>query len=107
MAERSPLDLLDDLRTRATAEALSLEQVIGELERIKATLWARLVTPVASGQVRVEDRLLGIKEAALRMGMSQDWLYRHAKNLQFMKRIGRKVLFSEVGLTRWLASRGR
>lgn len=34
-----------------------------------------------------------------------DWFYRHANSLPFARRIGRKRLFSEHGLARWLATR--
>lgn len=96
------LEALDTLPPECVPDA------IGKLEVAKARLWARLVTaPVGNGRGQGEDRMLDIEEAAARTGMSRAWLYRHKSNLPFAKRIGRKVLFSKAGLTRWLATRGR
>jgi excisionase family DNA binding protein len=48
--------------------------------------------------------LIDADEAATRLGMSKDWLYRHARRLPFTRRMGsRSVRFSETGLERWLA----
>ena len=47
------------------------------------------------------DRLLTPEEAAAILGQSVRWLYRHAANLPFTRRISRKNLrFSEAGLRR-------
>jgi excisionase family DNA binding protein len=54
------------------------------------------------------DRLLDVREAAARLGMSADWLYRHRDKLPFARRVGRRaVRFSEVDLERWVASQKR
>jgi excisionase family DNA binding protein len=39
--------------------------------------------------------------------MSRDWLYREARagRLPFARRLGRRVVFDEAGLDRWLARR--
>jgi predicted DNA-binding transcriptional regulator AlpA len=53
-----------------------------------------------------EDRLLTVAEAAPRLGVTEDWLYRHAKQLPFTVRLGRKTLrFSMLKLERYLATR--
>lgn len=55
-----------------------------------------------------EDRLLAVAEAAKRLGVTPDWLYRHAKQLPFTVKLGRKTLrFSSVKLERYLATRRR
>jgi predicted DNA-binding transcriptional regulator AlpA len=52
--------------------------------------------------------LLGIKEAAARLGVSSDWLYRHARQLPFTRRVGRRALrFDPEGLGRWVATQRR
>jgi predicted DNA-binding transcriptional regulator AlpA len=33
--------------------------------------------------------------------MSRDWLYRHASELPFAVRIGRRVVFDSLALERW------
>ena len=53
-----------------------------------------------------EERLLNAEEAAAIIGMSPDWLYRHAKKLPFTRKLGPKTLrFSHQGILKWLASR--
>lgn len=88
-----------------------LPEVIGQLEAAKAKAWARLTTPPAPG---VEPRgstcdgaALDVDEVARRTGMSVTWLYRQARegHLPFARRIGRRRVFDEVGLQRWLNHR--
>ena len=84
--------------------APELPQLIGELEAARAVAWARLTAPAVdkpsdvSGQ---EARNLDIAEAATRLGISKDWLYRHASELPFALRIGRRLVFDSVALERW------
>ena len=53
-----------------------------------------------------EDRLLDTEEAAKLLGMSKDWLYRHAKKLPFTRKLGPKMLrFSYQGIQKYLATR--
>ena len=69
---------------------------------------ARLAAAGNGARARsVPGNLLTMDEVATRTAMSKSWLYRHAKHLPFARRIGRKVLFDDAGLTRWLANRGR
>ena len=72
------------------------------LGTVKAILAARLAAP---GTANGPDRLLTAKEVHARTTFSVDWLYRHADALPFARRVGRKVLFSEAGLAKWLAKR--
>jgi hypothetical protein len=44
------------------------------------------------------DRLLSVAEAACRLAVSQDYVYRHAAEWSFTVRRGRKLGFSEQGL---------
>jgi len=73
------------------------------LGTVKAILAARLATvpSVTNGP----DHLLTAQEVHERTTLSVDWLYRHKDALPFCRRVGRKVLFSEAGLTKWLAKR--
>ncbi len=84
--------------------APELPQLIGELEAAKAVAWARLAARAAdvpSDVSHAEARNLDITEAAKRLGMSRDWLYRHASELPFALRIGRRVVFDSLALERW------
>lgn len=51
------------------------------------------------------DRLLTVEEAAQKLGLSKDYLYRHAKTLPFTVRLGSRLRFSERGVERWVRSR--
>ncbi len=46
---------------------------VGELERVKATAWARLAGPQSEGNGS-EDQLLTIDQAAERLGVPEGWL---------------------------------
>jgi len=84
--------------------APELPQLIGDLEAARAAAWARLTTPAAGNPSDVpgqEARNLDVAEAARRLGMSRDWLYRHASELPFAVRIGRRVVFDSLALERW------
>jgi predicted DNA-binding transcriptional regulator AlpA len=94
------------------AAAVSPSQVpaiLGQLAELQAIFLARLVSPngshPAAGPAE-PDRLLTADEAAPIIGMTPRWLYRHAKQLPFARRLSRKALrFSEAGLRRYMASR--
>jgi predicted DNA-binding transcriptional regulator AlpA len=91
-----------------TPEA-ELPRLIGDLEAARAAAWARLTAPApepASDAPRQEPRNLDVAEAARRLGMSRDWLYRHAAELRFALRIGRRVVFDSVALERWNRKHG-
>jgi predicted DNA-binding transcriptional regulator AlpA len=100
-------DLAALLADPASVPAEQIPAVLGELEQVKAALWARLVAGPAPSRDGNGDRLLTAQEVSPRASLSVPWLYRHAAALPFTRRIGRKVLFSEAGLTKWLATRPR
>ena len=83
--------------------APELPQLIGDLEAARAVAWARLTAPATEkpSDADGEARNLDITEAAKRLGMSKDWLYRHASELPFALRIGRRVVFDSVALEKW------
>lgn len=94
--------LIDGLRSDEAAAA------IAELAAIQAALAVRLRQAPPAGappSITQPDRLLEPAEAAARLGVTIRWLYRHAHELPFTRRMGRKVLrFSEAGLQRFLAN---
>ena len=52
------------------------------------------------------EKLLTPDEAARLIGVDKKWLYRHSKQLPFIRRLSKKnVRFSDAGLKRWLATR--
>jgi excisionase family DNA binding protein len=90
---------LSAARTLAPDE---LPHLLGELEEIRATALARLTAPPAQ---RSADSLLSVKQAAERLHVSEDYLYTHHARLPFTVRMGRKLLFSSVGLDQYLRRR--
>ena len=93
-----PSELLK-VATELPAEALP--GFIGELETAKATAWARLTSPVQSQPAH--DELLGVAEAARRLSVSEDFLYRHSGDYAFTRRVGRrKVRFSAQGVEKYI-----
>jgi excisionase family DNA binding protein len=71
-----------------------------------ATLQAPLLAQALSGgrQDAEGDRLLTVGEASSRLGLGEDWLYRHARRLPFTTRVGRQVRFSARKLDAYIAS---
>jgi predicted DNA-binding transcriptional regulator AlpA len=88
----------------AGTPAPELPQLIGDLEAARAAAWARLTAAAADKAPDVrgqQARNLDVAEAAKRLGISRDWLYRHASELPFALRIGRRVVFDSLALERW------
>jgi len=63
----------------------------------------RLLTlaPEPANSREPPDENLSVEDAARRLGVSRDYLYRQAGKLPFAVRIGRRLLFSARGLERW------
>ena len=81
-----------------------LPELIGELERIKAAAWSALMAPQnGNGRGPEGDRLLDAGQAAQKLGISKDALYRH--NYPFSLRIGGKRRFSQLGIERYIKQR--
>jgi hypothetical protein len=93
MNEGLPDDILKAARELPAEE---LPGLIGQLEAAKATAWARLTAPAIAPQVH--DERLDVAAAAERLGVSPDYLYRHAEEYPFTRRQGRKLLFSALGI---------
>jgi hypothetical protein len=51
------------------------------------------------------DRLLNVREAAVKIRVTVDWLYRHHKQLPFIVRHGRPLRFSELGIDEYIRKR--
>jgi predicted DNA-binding transcriptional regulator AlpA len=78
-----------------------LPRLLGELEEIRFTAIARL-TPAAPSIVGPDD-LLDVDQAASRLGMSKDYLYRHHTQFPFARRVGRRsVRFSARGIEEYI-----
>jgi hypothetical protein len=100
------------LESPKSLEALGREEVeaaLAELARVRGRLSARLDALASTvqeprRQTLPQDRLLTPADVAERMGVSVRWVYRHANQWPFTRRLSRKVLrFSEAGLAKHLS----
>ena len=96
--------LLSDPEAINALPVEAIPGVLGELERLKAALWARLASDVSQPR---QDHLLSIEQAAAKLGVSTDWVYRRAKTLPFVVRLESQLRFSEQGLERFIHQRQR
>jgi len=88
----------------ALAQALTADErgrLIVQVAAVLAALGASPATPERS----TGDRLLKIADAATKLSVSADYLYRHAAKLPFTVRDGRRLRFSERGIEQWIARR--
>jgi len=85
--------------------------LLAHLAGVQVVLLARLVSAGNGNGAVVKapaepDKLLTAEEAAPILGVTPRWLYRHARQLPFARRLSRKALrFSDAGLRRYMASR--
>jgi hypothetical protein len=81
-----------------------LPRLLGDLEVIRVTAMARLTAPAPVPQ---RDELVNVARAAQRLGVSEDYLYRHAGQFAFVRRMGRKLTFSSLGIDDYIKRRAR
>lgn len=80
-----------------------LPRLLGDLREIEATALGRL--SVRAAQSAQPDELIDVEEAARRLGVCRSWLYHHHRNLPFGRRMGRKLVFSSLGIERYIRAR--
>ena len=79
----------------------------GELEKIVHDA-VRAAVKNEGGHVLEKDKLLTPQEAAEMLGQTVRWVYRHAPQWTFTRRLSRKCLrFQENALRRYAAARNR
>jgi excisionase family DNA binding protein len=86
--------------------------LLARLAVVQSVLTTRLLTIMVDGQKQPAgnepDRLLTVPQAAQQLGLSADWLYRHADRLPFTVRVGvRRLRFSAQGVDRYIRERAR
>lgn len=99
----------EDLRSMLTTDR-SLAAYFSARADVVAEALARRARPEpAVPTAMVPTAMLPVAEVVKRSGMSKGWLYREARanRLPFARRIGRRIVFDERGLQRWLDSRAR
>jgi predicted DNA-binding transcriptional regulator AlpA len=80
------------------ADITQCPQMLGELERFKASLWLRMTIRNQAAVTPQQDRLLTAKEVAERLNVTEAFVYRNARSYPFMVRQGRYIRFSNSGL---------
>ena len=82
-----------------------LPEALGELRCVEARLTARLyASPTASPAGTGPDQLLTVEEAAERLSLSTDTVYRNASSYPFTVRQGRALRFSSRGVDDYIRS---
>ena len=95
---------------RALVDAATSDQLpelAADLSREQALVLARVAKPVRPEAGPNDDaRLLTVREAAERLGVSVGWLYRYKGRLPFARKLGGRTLrFDPQGLERWSKTR--
>lgn len=110
-----PLDRLaaDPSRLKDVPEE-ELSTLLADLERLRAEVWARINRPAlqngdgaqGEGGQGQGDQLLDAEAVAQRLDVTERYVYEHADEWPFTRRLSpRKLRFSERGLRRWLETR--
>jgi len=90
----------------AQTEPSACPLLLGELERLKALLWGRMLhRETVSAPQPDNGRYLTVKEVVTRFGVADRWLYRHKKKMPHSQPSRKVLLFPDVAITKWFASR--
>jgi excisionase family DNA binding protein len=98
-------DLVTDPLRIASVDPNHLPALLAQLSAVQASVAARLVSTARDAAGDAQEALLTIEQAADRLGVSRDWLYRRTKRLPFVVRVGRHVRFSANGIDRYIRNR--
>ena len=96
------MDLEQALAAATTIPLPELPSFLGQLREIEATALARLHA-IQGGRAPVEpEQLLDVTEAAKRLSVSKDYLYRNWKNLPFAQKYEWGVRFRAEGIDQFI-----
>lgn len=89
-----------------------LPEVLAALRELEARVWLRMRRPPERGsngepaKASDDDKMLNVQEAADILGVDERYVYDHADDWPFTRRLSpRKLRFSRAGLFRWLETR--
>jgi predicted DNA-binding transcriptional regulator AlpA len=100
------MDLLSDPARISELPRDAIAELRGQVAKIDTLLLSRLLTGDRPELGMDGDRLLTAREAAQKLGATEDWLYPHANTLPFVVRLGKKHLrFSAAGMERYIRQR--
>ena len=103
-----PIDLaalVEDPTRVATVPPARIPALLSQLSALQGAMAARLISADRDEAVSNEDTLLTVDQAAERLGVSKDWLFRRSRTLPFVVRLGRHLRFSNRGIDRYLRNR--
>ena len=103
-----PVDLaalVEDPTRVATVPPGRIPALLSQLSALQGAMAARLISADRDETVSTEDTLLTVDQAAERLGVSTDWLFRRSRTLPFIVRLGRHLRFSNRGIDRYLRNR--
>jgi len=75
------------------------------LSAVQSAMAARVISADREEPASTEDALLTVDQAAERLGVSKDWLFRQSRMLPFVVCLSRHLRFSSRGVDRSLRSR--
>jgi len=98
--------LVDDPGRVAAVPTERIPALLSQLSALQSVMAARLVSATDLDEsVTTQDTLLTVAQAAERLGVSKDWLFRRSRTLPFVVRLGRHLRFSNRGIDRYLRNR--
>ena len=103
-----PIDLaalVEDPARVAAVPPGRIPALLSQLSALQGAMAARLISADRDEPVSSEDTLLTVDQAAERLGVSTDWLFRRSRTLPFVVRLGRHLRFSNRGIDRYLRNR--
>jgi predicted DNA-binding transcriptional regulator AlpA len=107
----SAADLVAHPERIADVEPTAVPVLLAQITAVSAALAARLPVDPDGGDSAdpagepPTDRLLDVRQAASRLGVSPTWIYRRVTRLPFVVRLDRQVRVSATGLERYLRAR--
>ena len=96
-------DLLSDPATISTLPREAIAELRGQIARLDTLLLSRLLVGEQAQASTDGDRLLTSAEAAAKLGLPKDALYRN--EFPFMVRVGSRRRFSEKGIEKFIRNR--
>jgi predicted DNA-binding transcriptional regulator AlpA len=90
----------------AQTEPSACPLLLGELERLRAILWGRMLhTESAPAPQSDNGRYLTVQEVVTRFGVTDRWLYRHKRQMPHSQPSRKVLLFPESAIQKWFAGR--
>ena len=83
--------LVEDPARVATVPPGRIPALLSQLSALQGAMAARLISADRDETVSSEDTLLTVDQAAERLGVSTDWLFRRSRTLPFVVRLGRHL----------------